>query len=778
MKSVCTQVLIDEFGVTPSQAKTIVDELYAGADDLDIRFKFEESQRVLREGIQTELETVRVDGVATLEDALALYHGDNSLSFGSKNSDEVFINSQIEKMEARLLRDTGKLTRYQMHRLIDDPVFSEDFVKEVMNPGSTKTKGVAANFAKSYLRQRMSIELRANSHGAAIIPLDDPISALQWHNSESMIIEGKNTWVNFVHGLQKQEGALTLKELETVFEHFASPTRGMDDMFMEAPLMGSAKKNTDLGKRLTNKSFAPIKFRDGDAWLRYNSRFGHKSGVHAAVNSLRYQARLTLLTERLGPSPQSTHKAIKAKLKKSMGDKWTDTTDKKLDWAFDHLASDLPINTVPRLTSIVNAIQNLNIITRLGFSPLTAMTDVGISSVHLHYQGVPILKSYHHMITETIKGESEEMMTDIFRMLHAGNDGVLSYGMGRFQLGDSQPGALSGMVDSFVHATGLVQLTNRMRTAYVKMTSMHMADMASHTYSALPARYKQFLAEYGIDADDWKIISKHGKVTIADHISQPVGGNRNIELIPNEHYVLPEQLLNTAKNSKDKGLKKIAEKLSILYHTEARIAVPEAGLRTKSFMMAGQYQGTAVGQALRLMWQFKTPTVHMMLTLFPRMRLMGPSALMHTLPLVGIGYATLTAKDFFRGRTPRDPLSSTTFLESLAQAGILGQAGDILAKNFSYANMNIDEMLLGTTYSNFKDFTKVWGAVLSGEKGGFEAYNFLKQNMPFGNVFYAEAGMNYFIHDRIREVLNPGYTEGMNQWLTSKGQSRFLGYQP
>ena len=123
--------------------------------------------------------------------------------------------------------------------------------------------------------------------------------------------------------------------------------------------------------------------------------------------------------------------------------------------------------------SIVNAIQNLNIITRLGFSPLTAMTDVGISSVHLNYQGVPILKSYHHMITETIKGESEEMMTDIFRMLHAGNDGVLSYGMGRFQLGDSQPGALSGMVDSFVHATGLVQLTNRMRTAYVKMTSMH-----------------------------------------------------------------------------------------------------------------------------------------------------------------------------------------------------------------------------------------------------------------------------------------------------------------
>ena len=101
------------------------------------------------------------------------------------------------------------------------------------------------------------------------------------------------------------------------------------------------------------------------------------------------------------------------------------------------------------------------------------------------------------------------------------------------------------------------------------------------------------------------------------------------------------------------------------------------------------------------MWQFNTPTVHMMMTLFPRMRLMGPSALMLTLPLVGIGYATLTAKDFFRGRTPRDPLSATTFLESLAQAGILGHAGDMLAKNFSYANMNIDEMLLGTTYSNF-----------------------------------------------------------------------------
>ena len=747
-------------------------------DDMEIRMDFEDHQATrVASKKQKEVEQDRVSALHTKDEYLTKMRGNNSGKFGSKDSDEIYANSAWSEVEERLLLANRGVSRAQMHRLIKDRNFNEDFVKEMVEPGSSGSP-VALRFAETFREEQLVVIQRANNQGAAVIPFDDPVAALQWHDPSRIVGVTKKEWVDFTHGLQREKGALSIEELGRFYDEVVTPSQsGGDLLFDFEGLRGGPKRRGSIIRRLTQRSFAPIRFRNADDWLQYNQKFGHQSPLQAAVYSLRWQTRLSALTERLGPDPYKTHAAIKKSiLGDSDGISVANDSD-HMDYVFNHLLGDLPEPSMPRLQSLVNAILNLNIISKLGFAPLTAMNDLGVASVHLHYQGGTFLKSYSKMISETIKGQSKEMQTDIFRSLHSGTDGVFSFGMGRYQIGDSQPGAFTDLVDSFVNVTGLVQLTNRMRTAYSKITALHMGDMATqHSWSTLPSRYKEFLGVYGIDAKDWKLIQEKGVVTMDELIPDVLQGKK-VERIPREHYVVPEGVLRGEKKP-TVHLKSVSQKLSRLYFNEARTAIPEAGLRAREFMMLKQYDGTAAGLALRLFWQFRTPTVHMMQTMFPRMRTIGPAALMHALPLTGIGYAALTAKDFFRGRSPRDPTDPQTFLLSAGQTGFFFGMSDIVARINSHGSPNFDELIGGTNYTMFKDFAEVSGGMLTGDKAAFKAYNFLKSITPFGNIWYGEAAMNYFVHDRFREMWNPGFSQRQSAFLASRGQTKFFGYQP
>jgi len=778
MSEQCINLLVDRLGMERDAAERYVRDYRLGKGDLEARIEFEQHQQErVAPRKQAQAEQDRTDTLPAKEDYLTKLRGSNSGKFGAKDSDEIYINTAWSEVEERLLEANRGIDRGQMHRLLRDQNFNEDFVREMVEPGSSGSPE-AKRFAETFRDEQQVVVQRANNQGAAVIPFDDPVAALQWHDPNRMLGVTRKEWVDFVHGLQKSDGALTPDELGRVYDRFTTHgTTDADLHFDFAGLLDDAPRKGSAARKLTNRSFAPIKFRDAEAWLEYNARFGHESPLQASVYSLRWQTRLAALTERMGPDPYRTHAAVKKSVLKNTDDAAGAREDaEEMDWVFNHLVGDLPEPTLPRLQSLVNVILNLNIVSKLGFAPLTAMNDIGVASVHLNYQGVPFLKSYSRMIQETVKGKPKEMQQDLFRYLHSGTDGVFSFGMGRYQIGDSQPGAFTNMVDTFVHATGLVQLTNRMRTAYSKITAMHMADLASsHSWNSLPSRYKEFLGTYGIDGDDWKLIQEKGVVSMDEHIPDMLQGKKT-ERIPDERYVVPEAVLRGGSPSQ--RARTLSGKLSRLHHNEARTAIPEAGLRAREFMMQGQYDGTAAGLALRLFWQFRTPTVHMMQTLFPRMRVMGPTAMMHTLPLTGIGYASLTAKDFFRGRSPRDPMDPETFLLSAGQTGFFFGMSDIVARIHSHGNTNFDELVGGTNYTMFKDFAEVFGAILTGDKAGYETYNFLKSIMPFGNVWYGEAAMNYFVHDRFRELFYPGFTQRQSALLESRGQTKFFGYQP
>jgi len=156
----------------------------------------------------------------------------------------------------------------------------------------------------------------------------------------------------------------------------------------------------------------------------------------------------------------------------------------------------------------------------------------------------------------------------------------------------------------------------------------------------------------------------------------------------------------------------------------------------------------------------------------PRAKAMGPGFLAHTLPWMGLGYAVLSAKDFLRGRTPRDPTDLQTLLESIAQTGFLAPASDAVSKIHAEGVGRIDEMILGTTYGEVKDLAKIVGAYWSGEDGGKKTLDLVISNTPGANIWYAQQLLNITVIDRLNETISPGFRARQDAYFASRGQKR------
>jgi hypothetical protein len=779
--SVCGESAASELGVSPYYVENIVDNFkFKSFADYARIFKEEHAQRIFLEaadGIRKTRVDIAEQGILTFirgstgnvfEQAKGIYQGSNALKAGSQESASVHMGVRMNRLDNDIINEAGT-TGARMRTVISDPKSNYQFAQEMYVPGSSGSAEMAT-LAKVMQQKQLLHANQINSHGGFVMFPDNGVATLQYHNPSKIGAVTKKEYIDDVMGWQEGTTGNKLDRggIAQLYDDFTHPLKGLSDAGLETIPHHSGK---NVIKTISQRSLEPIKYVNADAWVKYHAKYGEGEAIRSAIWGLRAQARAVGLVEKLGPNPLGYHKVLKKGLKERLGDGFTPKHEEELDFIFDMLVDHKPTSVVPKIESIVNNILNLNFLSKMGFSSLTALGDISQASLNLGFQGIPIFKTYYEMLKNIIFQNSKDETIRVFRLMGGGADGVFTAGTGRFQLGDNQPGVLSNWASSYANMIGLSQLTTRMRTAHVKMASAHMADMATdHSWTSLSSRYRKVLERYGIKEDDWAVIRSDG-VTRIDEMPSVIENGKALNYIPDERYVLPDALLS--KNPKNGKYRRLADRLNYFYHDEARFAVPEAGLQEKTWMHFGHYQGTAMGQALRLFWEFRTPQVRMWSHLAPRINEMGPGFLLHTLPFLGVGYGVLSIKDFFKGRGPRDPLSFETFLDSLAQTGFAVFAFDALSAVHEKGFEDMDKSFLGTTYSTVKDWATVSGSAMKGERWGIDLYNLIKANTPFMNIFYTELLLTSTIHDSLKEMIDPGYIRRRNAWLSTKGQSQF-----
>mgnify|MGYP001171851173 FL=1 len=699
---------------------------------------------------------------------------------GSTRKKEGFLYSigtmqraKLKTMHGKIFAETGLSSR-ALRRILQSRAFQRDLVKELYPfDGKMKTGNkIAFQMAKSIVDAKQRIILDLNRSGVAVRYRADHV-ATQWHDPYRMAKANKDQWIKDVRGLIDWEKT-KLKNVpkKVIAPGVVLPGHKMTiDEYLGKVFDGRTKasKQYDTSKFRMSEAVGEqfehgreLIFKDSDSWLQYNELYGHQSPIHAIFNDLEVQTNRSVLMDFMGPNPHETFQTmvdeIKTKLK-SEGKEMSAWEENGFRARFAHLTGEAFIIGKPGLAKFVNFISGLNILSKLGKAALSSLTDMATASMTLNHMGVHGFSAYTGMLKNLGRQIPEAERKYVYRMLGVGADSILGSAASRFTIYDALPGMMSDAVDKFFVRNGLNAWTDWSREAFSAMSSMHFSKNLRTGWNNLDGNFKRVVEQYGINEKDWGRLQEIGSFKISDLVkNEPDLKGTNF---PDERFITPDWVLQngTAADSR------LSDKLSLFFVNESRIGVPEIGVGDRAMMMRTFQRGTIPGAAAQGFMQFRTYQVAMWNNLAPRMYEMGiKSSTYHTLGAMGFGYASLSLKDLAAGKTRRPLDDPRTYFDMLRQSGVLGFMGDGLAAEYGTYYGKLDEEILGTHYSTYKDFATMFAGMMSDDVTAWEAWKALKSNTPYANLFYTEWAYNYFIDWQVREHLNPGSLQRLENW--------------
>ena len=147
--------------------------------------------------------------------------------------------------------------------------------------------------------------------------------------------------------------------------------------------------------------------------------------------------------------------------------------------------------------------------------------------------------------------------------------------------------------------------------------------------------------------------------------------------------------------------------------------------------------------------------------MLPRMFEMGIPSLMHILPALTFGYLSISLKKMVAGKMPPAYDDPNTLTDALVHSGVAGFIGDFIGGQYGRYQHEVDEVLFGSAWSTIKTWGELASGLTSGDKNSSDVWKQLRYNIPYGNLFYTEAVINYGLHYGLMETFSPGYLKRM-----------------
>jgi len=688
--------------------------------------------------------------------------------------------AKLKTMHGKIFAETG-LSGRAIRAMVQSRKFQQDLVKELYPFDGTMKTGneVAFKMAKSIVDAKKRIIVELNRGGVAVRYRQDHV-ATQYHNPYKLKARGREGWIKDVRGLIDWEktkvksvpprnlspGVVVPGHQMTIDEYLG---KVFDGRTKAADQYDTAKfrMNESVGEQFAHGR--ELIFKDSEHWIRYNELYGHESPVHAIFNDLEVQSNRAVLVDFMGPDPHELFEEMVSEMKtkmKSEGREMTRWDEDGFRSRFAQLTGEAFIVGRPFIAKMVNNIAALNILSKLGKSALSSLTDISTAAMTLNHMGVGFLDAYKGLLLNIGRQVPQAERNYVYRMLGVGADTILGSAASRFTIDDAIPGMMSDAVDKFFHYNGLNAWTDWSREAFSTMASMHFAKQLSKNWDNIQPEFKRVAEQYGIDARDWAKLQEAGTFKVSDLAkNEPQLKGHNFS---NEAFLTPDWVTKQL----GPGEARLADKVSLFFVNESRIGVPEIGAGDRAIMMRTFQRGTVPGAVAQAFWQFRSYQVALFNNLGPRMYEMGfPMMGYHTLGAMGMGYASLSLKDLASGKTPRPLDRKETYFDMLRQSGVLGFVGDGLASEYGNYYGKLDEEVLGTFYGTGKDFVTLFADMLDDKELGWEGWKAIKSNTPYANLFYTEWMYNYFINWQVMESMRQGSLQRLENWYKyEKGQ--------
>lgn len=627
---------------------------------------------------------------------------------------------------------------------------------------STDAKAIARIMQK-YQRAAMERENRAGAY----IRQKEGYVTRQSHSADKIKRAGHDAWVKAVGTRLNYEAMNIVPEDEGKFltATYESITTGVRKT---APVSDISEVFTGPGNMAKKASASRVlEFKTPDDWLAYDKAFGRGSLRETFMAELSRASSNTALMTNFGTNPQAMmDRVLTIARREYRGD------PKKLasfDGGWDNYQNSMDV-----LTGAASAVQpgsaatwaraglifrSVQTMAKLGGSVVSQFSDLAAMAATRHYQGRSMVGAWHDAFTAGMKGLKGGDQRAWADRVSVGIEGHLGDFMGQFHSGDELTGKMSKMMGLFFKLNLMSGWTNSNKRGVGMMIARDLGDMAAKDFDGQSVDGKRLLGIYGIDAATWEK-ARQGVQTGPD----------------GRTYMMHDQIPDDAAR----------ESILALISNEVDYAVPAPGARERALLTRGYPPGTVGGEALRFVTQFKSfAAVSVTKSLGRQVYGYGAKNMYDAIArgqgsnlglvnlIVGatvMGYFSMQAKELLAGKKPR-PLNAATVIAAAVQGGGLGIYGDFLFGQANrYGGTPMDVVAgpaLGTILGKggIVDLVQRGRGLALGDDVDLrgDILRLAKSNIPFANLLYTKAAMDYLIWYQLQEALNPGYLKRMER---------------
>jgi hypothetical protein len=310
----------------------------------------------------------------------------------------------------------------------------------------------------------------------------------------------------------------------------------------------------------------------------------------------------------------------------------------------------------------------------------------------------------------------------------------------------------------------------------------HYGMLADTKWGSLKVRERNLLKLYGFDEGKWDMLRSIRTLDVED---------RRYMTAEMVNEISDESIINyTGKKLSQREIRNFKRDLEMTWRNvlvdQAMHGTPEPDASVRSIMNQGLQKGTATGEIIRFIGQFKSFPVSIWKKVVGReLKSYGPddsglsrfTGLGANLILATMfGYIAMSVKDMLKGRSPRDPSNPGVIKQALLQGGGLGIYGDFIVGNLKneYGGGKWDSVM-GPTAGDISKIIGIVENVNKPQKAGKKFLQFAEGNIPFLNMYYSKAAYDYLIGYQIKEMLDPGFFERMkDRHEEQRGQTYYF----
>lgn len=550
---------------------------------------------------------------------------------------------------------------------------------------------------------------------------------------------------------------------------------------------GTFKRGVSFAARISGER--KIFLKDADSWIKWNRQYGRGNLQRSILQDFERASKNIGILKKFGPDAQRTHERIKTALLANNRDvKGIKSKVQGIEniWRNLNGTTNSPVSLKgARISANIRALVSM---AKLGLVTFRSLDDTVAMAATLRFNGVGFLDSWFKTLSnlKNIFREDKDLK-DVHALIGSGAESMMG-SINRFSINNGTGGLVTQIEQIFYNLNLLKSWDHVNREGASTILSRHLAQLKDKSWENLPAHMKTSLGLYSIFDKEWEAIRK----------SEPTKD------LKGRQYMTPDVVRSATKediaslldkpadqvkpSEREAALDKIEDSMMMYFHDTANHSILHPSATSKSWIIRGTPSGTVLGEALRFMAQFKMYSLEFSRSILGRSLFAAPTpfAAVKNLAELMVGMVTLnyisqSAINVLQNRTPVNPFAiqgtanKIKFWSEMMIPGF-GLWGDFIGGEYNQYGHSVLASIAGPVLSQTNDIGRLMANLKDTKfkSAGKGASELIKNNLPFHNLWFANAAMKFLFGNAIQNRTDPGAFLRARRRLLNEGQSPLI----